>query len=586
MIILGCSSCSEFLNETPYNKVVQGNYYTTAAGIKGGVNGLYGSLRDIYNKEFFMNICENSTDISIWPSSAGRQPVDATTSYVNDMWNACYININRCNEVISSLENTTIPGLDNSVKNRYLGESKFIRALYFSHLVKQFGDIPMELTPTSGIVTSANKVSEKDVWEQILKDYQFAIDNCPESYTASTDYGRITKYAALHEMSKSLLTCKRTDSESLKKAQECAELVINSGKYSLVSSTWDLWDMNKMRNSEIILPVCYSKDYLLDGGAGGGNQSHMYFVADYTLHKGITRSLEYGRPWIRVKPTRYAYELYLNPGIDDIANNMIADKRAQDWFITNWKINKTTDYTEVLYNPVTKQNETVTRHPGDLAMTACPWDNVQGGAEYAKKIWPAWVFLPEYAKTLVQSQGGIQSASNPNGVWPSNVKFCTILFYPYLRKHLDPNRLDMNVAEGSRDAIVSRLADTYLLAAEAAFLRGDNNKAAEYINVVRKRAERTEPQFVDKLMITAAQVTADFILDERGRELIGEMQRWYDLKRFGKLTERMTKLYDKIWYLAPAYSFEEYMEKRPYPRNFLLNVSNPEDFQNNSKYGN
>lgn len=586
ILALGFASCSDFLEETPYNKVTQGNYLTTAEGVKGGVNGLYGRLRRLYNQEFFMNVCENETDLSIFPSSAGRQPVTPSTGYVRDLWNTCYININQCNEVIYALENNAIPSLSEPMKNRYLGEAKFIRALMFSHLVQQFGDIHMELTPTQGIITSAKRVEEAQVWEQIQEDYQFAINNLPESYPDKTDYGRITKYAALHEMSKSLLTCKRTDAEALKKAQEYAETVINSGKYTLVSSTWALWDMNNVRNSEIILPVCYSKDYLLNGGAGSGNQSHMYFVSDYTLHKGFTRSLEYGRPWIRVKPTRYAYELYQNPGIDDVANNKIADKRAKDWFLTEWKINIAKNYTETMFNPTTKKNELVTIKPGAVGMIACPWYNTKEAAEYAKKLWPIWIWIPDHMKAVVEQQGGIQSTSNPNAIWPSNVKFSQIMFYPYIRKHLDPNRIDLNTAEGSRDAVVSRLADTYLLAAEAAFLRGDKQAAADYINVVRKRAERTEAQFVDKLKISKEQVTADFILDERGRELIAEMQRWYDLKRFGKLTERMTNLHSKIWYLEPAYKYEEYMEKRPYPRDFLLSISNPEDFKNDSRYGN
>jgi hypothetical protein len=353
--------------------------------------------------------------------------------------------------------------------------------------------------------------------------------------------------------------------------------------------------MNKMRNSEVIMPVCYSTDYLLDGGAGGGNQSHLFFVADYTRdYKGLTRSLEYGHPWIRVKPTRYAYELYQNPTVDDYANNEMLDKRAKDWFMTTWKVNIATagySYSYKLYNPTTKKDETVKRVYGDTAMVACPWFNEKASSAaaiaYAKKVWPVWVWLPEQMKAVITAQSGIQSASNPDGMWPSNIKFDYIFMYPYIRKHLDPNRLSETTAEGSRDAIISRLGETYLLAAEAAFLTGDTQKAADYINVVRKRAENTsESKFTDKMLITKNQVTADFILDEYGRELIGEMTRWYELKRFGKLTERMVKLHDLIWYQEPAYTFEKYLEKRPYPSSFLQSISNPEDFPNDPAYGN
>lgn len=581
---LSVASCSDFLEETPYNKVTQGNYYTTAEGIAGGVNGLYARLRKIYNAEYFMNVCECETDITIWPSSAGRSPVYASNSYVRDLWNTCYININQCNEVIASLETYDIPGLDAGLRSRYLAEAKFIRAHLYGHLVKQWEDIPMPLTPTKGIVTRFEKTMQADVWEQIIKDLEFAKDNLPETYPMETDYGRITKYAALHELALSLLTCKRDDPVSLEQAQKYAEEVINSPYYELMPSTWNLWDMAYVRdNKEAIFVVCFSKDNLLNRD---GNQSHMYFVSDYTLHKGLTRSLEYGRPWIRCKPTRYAYELFQNKGIDDEAANKMADRRAKDWFLTEWKINNGKDYTETLYSPFTHKDETVVVKNGELAMIACPWYNTIEAAEYAKQFWPVWVWIPDHMESFVKETGGIQSASNPDGIWPSNIKFSQIMFYPYLRKHLDPTRLDANYAQGSRDVFVYRLADTYLLAAEAAFLRGDKETAAKYINVVRARAERTEPEFKGKLMIKAEDVTADFILDERGRELIGEMHRWYDLKRFGVLTERMTRLHDKIWYLEPAYKYEKYMEKRPYPRDFLLSIDNPEDFPNDPKYGN
>lgn len=578
------SSCSDFLEETPYNKVTQGNYYTTAEGIKGGVNGLYARLRNIYNQEFFMNICETETDLTIWPSSSGRQPVNAATSYVRDFWNVCYININQCNEVLFALEHNVIPGLSDALKNRYMGEARFIRAHLYGHLVKQWGDVPMSLTPTVGIVTSATKFTEEEVWEQILKDLDFAKNNLPDSYPKDTDYGRITRYAVLHELAKDLLTCKRNDKDALKLAQNYAEEVIDSKQYELMSSTWNLWDITYVRdNKEVILPICYSKDNLLNGD---GNQSHMYFVSDYTQHKGLTRSLEYGRPWIRTKPTRYAYELFQNKGIDDEVSNQMADRRAKDWFMTDWKINIGKDYTETLFDPVTKKNEVVVRKNGELAMIACPWYNTIEAAEYAKKFWPIWVWIPDHMEAFVKANGGIQSVSNPDGLWPSNIRFCKILFYPYLRKHLDPTRLDMNYAQGSRDVFVSRLAETYLLAAEAAFLQGDKETAAKHLNVVRARAERTDAKFKGSLKVEADDVTADFILDERGRELIGEMHRWYDLKRFGKLTERMTTLHDKIWYLEPAYKYEKYLEKRPYPRDFLLSISNPRDFPNDPKYGN
>lgn len=587
LIINILTACTDsFLKETPYNRVTAGNYYTTVAGITGGINGLYGSLRQLYITEDFMNICENGTDMTIWPDMSGRPPVDPTTGYVRNFWNTCYINLNRCNEVIKALEVNELPGLTESLRKRYLGEARFIRAHYFDHLVKQFGDVPMQLEPTVGIVTTSKRVPQAEVWEQIIKDLTFAIANLPVNYpNAGTDYGRITKFAAMHSLSKVLLTAKRTDLASLTLAKNYADSVINSGRYALVSNPFSLWDITLMRNSEVIFPVLYSRDPNLNGT---GNRSHMFWVSDYTVHRGLTRTTALGRPFIRCKTTRFGYELFLNPAFDSQSNNRLLDRRAKDWFQTDFFVNTPT-YSEVRFNPITKQPQTINKVRNDLAMIATYWYNKPSDLQFAIQAWPNWVWLPEHMEPIVRQQG-IQSVANPNGVWPDNVRFNYILFYPYLRKHLDPLRPDVNFEAGSRDVFVYRLAETYLLAAEAAFLLGDNTSAATYINVVRKRAERTEAQFVNRLLITPQAVTADFILDERGRELLGEGHRWYDLKRFDKLTERMsgddTSTRDKVFYQTPSFKFEKYMELRPIPRDFMLNLTNPQEFPQNPGYSN
>ncbi|MFT3737674.1 MAG: RagB/SusD family nutrient uptake outer membrane protein [Breznakibacter sp.] len=86
------------------------------------------------------------------------------------------------------------------------------------------------------------------------------------------------------------------------------------------------------------------------------------------------------------------------------------------------------------------------------------------------------------------------------------------------------------------DQVYLRVADTYLLLAEALHLQGKNSEAdgaAYYINLIRTRSNATP--------ITAADVTLDFILDERARELVTEENRRETLVRTGKLIERVRK---------------------------------------------
>jgi hypothetical protein len=84
---------------------------------------------------------------------------------------------------------------------------------------------------------------------------------------------------------------------------------------------------------------------------------------------------------------------------------------------------------------------------------------------------------------------------------------------------------DVQNSSNFNDQIYLRLADTYLLLAEAQFRLNDLAGAAATINLIRARANATP--------ITAAQVTLDFILDERSRELISEEHRRYTLLRTG-----------------------------------------------------
>jgi hypothetical protein len=119
--------------------------------------------------------------------------------------------------------------------------------------------------------------------------------------------------------------------------------------------------------------------------------------------------------------------------------------------------------------------------------------------------------------------------------------------YPSLKKYDAKERpfagtaTDPNV-NSYRPVIVYRLADTYLLGAEAALLSGNPALAADYINTVRLRA--AYPGMENEMMITAADVDLDFLLDERSRELNGEFMRWWDLNRTGKLIERV-QLYNE-----------------------------------------
>ena len=162
-------------------------------------------------------------------------------------------------------------------------------------------------------------------------------------------------------------------------------------------------------------------------------------------------------------------------------------------------------------------------------------------------------------------------------------------------KWLDNQRPDFNFQAGSRNFHRMRLAETYLIAAEAYGRKGDFANAVKYINIIRTRAAYAEGETkpaevsrfdggannttstVSSMVVTEAMVKSpklptgagfdpfvDFMLEERGRELYGEFQRWEDLARTGTLVARV-KLYNPD---AKA-NVKDYHKLRPIPSNYI-----------------
>ena len=566
LLVVCCTlqSCSSFLEETPYNKITAGNFFTTAKEAEQGVNGLYFRLRELYRTGYILYMCEAPTDI--WKSARAMDvefrtwTIDATSGSVSKLWNNCYISINQANAIIKALENNEIPDLADAKRAQFLGEAKFIRAHFYYHLVQQYGDVELRTEPTESLITEAYKTPAAEIWNFIIDELNFCVENLPQEQSV---YGRITREAAKHHLARVYLTVKRSDKD-VSEAKRLSEEVIASSAHSLMNSHKDLWSTDNIRNSEVLFPILFTQNTELNGS---GNELHTMFTASYSDHypNALVRDLTYGRPWSRIRPTYYLQELY----------DETKDARWEDCYRTFWRVNKE-EATDMVFSPYSKKSEEVVWKKGDSVMIIPkhPWTK-----EQVKAVWPVWVWMPDEMREELQDK--VQSETNPNGEWPSNTKFQSGTMYTTLIKLQDPLRPSANEMKGVRDIVVFRLGETYLLAAEACHLLGDNKKAAEYINVIRKRAAL--PGKEKEMEITADRINIDFILDERAREMAGEFCRWYDLKRTGKLYERMN---NPDMNEIVAGKFQEYHVLRPIPRDQLTRISNPEDFPQNEGYGN
>jgi hypothetical protein len=138
--------------------------------------------------------------------------------------------------------------------------------------------------------------------------------------------------------------------------------------------------------------------------------------------------------------------------------------------------------------------------------------------------------------------------------------------FGHIGKFIDPRRPAIQWERGSRDWFIMRLGDTYLLRAEARIKQGNTTDAADDINMVRVRAAWPGKEAV--MMITPGDVTMDFLLEERARELDAEQERWYTLARTGTLVDRV-KLYNPLG--AP--NIDAHHIHRPIPQNQIDRTS-------------
>ncbi|MCX8472182.1 MAG: RagB/SusD family nutrient uptake outer membrane protein, partial [Sediminibacterium sp.] len=150
-------------------------------------------------------------------------------------------------------------------------------------------------------------------------------------------------------------------------------------------------------------------------------------------------------------------------------------------------------------------------------------------------------------------------------------------FYLSLKKFKDSTRATIAEIQSARDVFAIRLAEMYLVAAEAAFKLGDNVTATARINTLRTRAAL--PGKTASMQVTAAKINLDFILDERARELAGEQLRWFDLKRTNTLETRIKAMNPD----ASQY-FQPFNTLRPIPQSQIDAVSNKDEFKQNPGY--
>lgn len=167
------SSCENFLNTVPIDKVAAVNYFTDEEGLTQGLAAVYDPLSStaLYKNYLWLHL-EGSTDEGYYARSSA--PVVATYSHnagdptVADLWSTLYSGVNRANDLIANID---LPTMDESKRKVIMAEAMFLRGYYYYMLVSRFGDVPMKLTPTTSPVgVQLPKTPSAEIYAQVLKD--------------------------------------------------------------------------------------------------------------------------------------------------------------------------------------------------------------------------------------------------------------------------------------------------------------------------------------------------------------------------------------------------------------------------------
>lgn len=537
-VVMIMASCQSILEEDVISRI--GNdYMNTASGFNDGVNAAYSTLRMWYGTERGNNFTVFGTDTYRQGSDGGwkfmneyTNQFDSRTGMLNQVWDEAYRGINTCNALIERAPNVT--GIPEATKNTRLAEVKFLRAHYYFLLVQLFGGVDLRLTETLVPTTEITRASEAQVYEAIVRDLTESIPDLP-AMMRSNDYGRVTRPAAEHLLGKVHLTKATSTAQAgddYSKAEVLLKKVINDYGFILLPDFKDVHGFGNEINNEVIFAVQYTRDPLTNGG---GNNGHVFFLMEYDNQPGMRRDTENGRPFKRFRPTDYT----LNVIFADRENDARYDKSFVHLFQSNRPGNYNTSFD--LSKP------TVTFAAGDTA-----------------------IFLPGFEMPAAER------ATRPYQVLTPSLY--TDKLYPTLNKFLDPGRVDLTQFQGGRDYIAFRLADTYLMLGEALFRQGKNAEAATFVNNVRRRA--AFPGKEAAMDVTAADINLDFFVEERARELLGEQMRWFDLKRWGMLVERV-----RLHNPDGSANIQDYHVLRPIPQNQIDRVLGGEaNFPQNPGY--
>lgn len=503
------SSCNDFIEEDNLSFVSADDTYKTAAGFQLLVNTNYAWQKGIYGGDPWLFV--SGTDMY----AEGRAPEPAGLSQytqlipaaegVEQLYTTCYQLIQSVNKTIYystvTQQTANLPAL--------VGEARFLRANAYFLLVQTYGGVPLVTENFTSPVLQFDRNTAEQVYDFIIAELEASLATVGTSAYSST--GKVNKRAVNDLLAKVHLTRgyetfgKPTDFAT---AATYADAAI-AGQALSVPYDEIFKPSNKDLTAETIFSVQYDQNSTSTSPTTLGNKQ-FYFFSSY-----LGGAAETGAPLrsYNLCPTDYALGLFEK---DD----------------TRWKATFMTEILELKQGDKTILYYPYYRNAGDA--------NLKVRHFYA----PKWFTAADKAAWMTDNASRLSSLFVYHD-WGTYSAAYTVI------KNIDAQTIPVKKFDdpspttpattgnvSTRDIITARLGEAYLVAAEAYLKAGNAVLGLQRLNAVRTRAGVTPA--------TAGEFNIDYILDERGREMLGEYTRWFDLKRTGKLIERTVKYNYKI----------------------------------------
>ena len=481
-----CVSCDEskFLEEKPLDFYSPENSMETSAHFQASINYLYNRTRYLqwgtntearfalrYATDFAFNATDYYKPAKLNDYTNVMVP---TYSVPLEIWKTCYTIVSNANVILNRLDQSK--SITDSDKSSFRGETLFFRAYAYKILANLYGGVPLVLEEVETPRRDYVRATREDVYDQIRKDLEDAetlLDNIDK-----VKDGKISKQMAEHLLSEIYISLGQYD-----QAISAATRVIDYPAMGLMTSRFG---SRKDEEGDV-----YWDLFRLDNQNRSSGNTESLWVIQYDYQNPASNT-DYNMPWVVLPFYQNLQVTEKDETGKEITTNAFLG-------VTDGKGGRGVGWmqpTDFFFGDLWKGSENDIRNSSYNIMRDVRIDN------------PA---SPAFGKWLVKD--GYSKQVDPIRQW-----------FPFLTKVARMNNFPEDLY---------RLAETYLLRAEAYVGKGDKEKAVADINVIRARAN-AEPA-------KASEMDIDYILDERLRELYVEEMRMVTLCRMGRLVDRNRK---------------------------------------------